>query len=257
MNNSDITILITVVIIIVIIILLNTNSIIDKKNNIENFENSGLPKITNKTVANNQNRNFSLNLLKYIFPKISQESQESQKLQKINIEQETIQSLQSVKQIQNNTNNTNDINDLNDTNIVSAEDKTAQVFLPNSSNIETQKDNILNNPISLCTNTSLNNTNKNAYSYLIDIEKIPDKKFLMCNKYDEQNNDNDDITDIYRKSQVFIKTYMEDPVLRGNNLDEYEHYSPLFKTGYISLGKEFDNPKPNNFVFQSSAIFNR
>lgn len=79
----------------------------------------------------------------------------------------------------------------------------------------------------------------------------------------EQNctNINDDydlnITELYRKKQIYIKSYLEDQTVRGYNLDSYADTAPLLNTGLIKLDKEVNFPKPNGYIFESSPVYKR
>ena len=116
---------------------------------------------------------------------------------------------------------------------------------------------------------------KKAYGYMAKNMKGVDVNFPSCGKYEkdfigenldqlnqptEPNKINDpeiDITEHYRQNQNFVKTYLEDPILRAYNLTSYDNYSPLFTSGKISLDKDISNPKPTGYIFQNSPIFNR
>ena len=116
-----------------------------------------------------------------------------------------------------------------------------------------------------CQNKSLDDMRKDTYGYMIaNSKKINDIKFPTCSNYErnligDNTNDTDeiDLVDLYRQNQVFVKAYLEDPVVRGYNMDAYGGYSPLFKSGKISLEKEVINPKPNGYIFKSSVAYDR
>jgi hypothetical protein len=120
-------------------------------------------------------------------------------------------------------------------------------------------------PKEKCGNQSLNNLKDDAYGYMAFNSKgINDYNFPLCSNYernligDNSNETNDiNITELYRKSQTFIKAYLEDPVVRGYNMDTYESYSPLFTSGKIPINKEVNVPKPNGYIFQNSPAYER
>lgn len=116
----------------------------------------------------------------------------------------------------------------------------------------------------ICGNTSLNDMRINAYGKMTRNSKyINDIKFPICDNTernligDNINDEDIDITEIYRDQQVFVKTYLEDPIVRAYNLDTYESYSPLFKSGNIPLDNEFKNPKPSGFIFTNNPAYER
>ena len=116
-----------------------------------------------------------------------------------------------------------------------------------------------------CGNKSLNDAQKNAYGYMAsNMKGIAEVSFPSCGKYEKdligENLDqiNDvDITQLYREEQTFVKAYLEDPVVRGYNLDSYGQYSPLFTSGKISTNKDVNNPKPSGYIFPNSVAFDR
>ena len=83
----------------------------------------------------------------------------------------------------------------------------------------------------------------------------------LCGMDDKINDINDnydvDLTNMYRQKQIYIKSYLEDPIVRGYNLDSYDNLSPLEKTGLINLEKEVKYPKPNGYIFKTSPAFKR
>lgn len=113
-----------------------------------------------------------------------------------------------------------------------------------------------------CPNRSLDDLNREIYGYMADNSKtVNDYKFPMCSKYEKDivasNDDDVDITTLFRQNQVFVRAFLEDPVLRAGNLNSYGNYSPIFEIGKISLKKDVINPKPSGFIFENSAVFNR
>lgn len=93
-------------------------------------------------------------------------------------------------------------------------------------------------------------------------KKINNTNFPICDADDIYNtNINDDydinITDLYRQKQMYVKSYLEDPIVRGYNVDGYEGSSPLSNTGLIKLEKEQLYPKPNGYIFKSSPAYKR
>lgn len=88
--------------------------------------------------------------------------------------------------------------------------------------------------------------------------KINNVKFPICDNDCNINDDYDtDITELYRQKQIYAKSYMEDPVVRGYNVESYGGFSPLANTGLIKLEKEVKYPKPNGYIFKNSPAYNR
>jgi hypothetical protein len=118
---------------------------------------------------------------------------------------------------------------------------------------------------SKCANQSINNMQRDAFGYMAsNLKGVAEVKFPSCNKYESNLIGNEidevnevDITQLYRENQTFVKAYLEDPVVRGYNLDSYGGYSPLFTTGKISIEKDVNNPKPKGYIFQNSPAYNR
>lgn len=91
-------------------------------------------------------------------------------------------------------------------------------------------------------------------------EKINNIKFPICDENDDKiNNDYDiDITELYRKQQLYVKSYLEDPIVRGYNLDSYENVAGLSSnTGLIKLDDKKINPKPMGYIFKTSPAYHR
>ena len=71
------------------------------------------------------------------------------------------------------------------------------------------------------------------------------------------NDDNFENPVKYRNFQTFVKSHLEDPVLRGGNIGDYSEVSPIFQSGNISLIKDTKYPEPEGFVFNTSSVANR
>jgi len=113
-----------------------------------------------------------------------------------------------------------------------------------------------------CGNKSLDKQRMDAYKYMTKNSKgINDYKHPTCNLPDYVNilNDEyeDDIMEIYRNNQHFLRSYLEDPVVRGYNVNDYDSSSALDGIGKIPLGRDFENPKPNGYVFNTSPAFEK
>lgn len=150
----------------------------------------------------------------------------------------------------------------------------------NSTTLPKTKKNILEETSNnKCNNKSLNDAQKNAYQYMAkNMNNVKSVNFPSCEKYERDfigenldqlyqnqqecqlnqlNDPDEDITQFYRENQTFVKSYLEDPILRGSNLTNYDNYSPLFTSGKIPLDKDIINPKPSGYIFPNSPIFDK
>ena len=75
----------------------------------------------------------------------------------------------------------------------------------------------------------------------------------VTNAMSEDNYDTN-ITDMYENEQKFVKSYLEDPSVRGYNLSSYDNCSPMFTTGNISIKKDVEYPKPSGYIFKGSSV---
>ena len=130
----------------------------------------------------------------------------------------------------------------------------------NNTNNEITNSNIKQNE-NLCKNKSLVQQRSDAYTYMKN-NSVGVDNFPICNqnKSDPDNITNSldeiDIADIYRKNQVFIKSYLEDPIVRGGNIGEFEEYAGLSDIGLLSLENK-SHPKPSHYIFNTSPVFSR
>jgi len=126
-----------------------------------------------------------------------------------------------------------------------------------NNNIATPTNNVVLTPT--CKNASLDHQRTDAYQYLI---KNKEDSHLQACDNDHTDPDNitkvygfDELTEIYRKNQFYARTYLEDPVLRGGNVDKYNDYGKLDDIGMISLAKDVPNARPSDYIFASSSVF--
>lgn len=64
-------------------------------------------------------------------------------------------------------------------------------------------------------------------------------------KNNQENDDNLNIGDRYKITMV--KTYLEDPIMRGSNIYESEQYSKLLEIGNIQIDNKNTPPNPMHF----------
>lgn len=82
-------------------------------------------------------------------------------------------------------------------------------------------------------------------------------KSTLCPKPPEEhkNDDEYDILEYYKKNQVIVKSYLDDDLMLGSNIDDYENVSSLNDHGALHPEiKEFNYPKPNGYIFNNSSL---
>jgi hypothetical protein len=104
--------------------------------------------------------------------------------------------------------------------------------------------------------------NASKMKYDVKHEDTCHNKSLLEQKrneyYDIINGDNDsDPTDYHRQYEYHVKSYLEDPIMRGYNINEYNHNASLDQIGKIKLSKDYKNPKPSGYIFDSSPIYEK
>lgn len=109
-----------------------------------------------------------------------------------------------------------------------------------------------------CGNQSLIDKKNDAYGHMI--QNSADKNdhiFPDCGIKEKNNINGSEIEPLehYRKYQHFVKAYLEDPIMRSHNIDQYQDVSPLFNSGKIPLTDGFKNPKPMGYIFESSPTY--
>lgn len=110
-------------------------------------------------------------------------------------------------------------------------------------------------------NKSLLNNKINAYeSLIINSRGINNHKYPMCSTNDYENILSDDgsddhIVNEYKKYQQYVKTYLEDPIIRGSNVNDYDNLSNIENIGKINLSNGEIQPKPLGFVFSTSPAY--
>jgi len=120
-----------------------------------------------------------------------------------------------------------------------------------------------NEPKTVCKNASLDQQRIDAYKYLIQNgNKVGQTNLVNSCDVDHTDPDNitnsygwDDISQIYRRNEFYGRTYLEDPILRGGNIDNYNDYAKLTDIGLIPLNKDVPNPRPNDYIFSTSSVF--
>lgn len=126
--------------------------------------------------------------------------------------------------------------------------------------ISTQEAEIEKKP--MCNKSVLNNK-INAYGQLIQNSRgINEYTYPMCssNCYDNILSDDgseDYVVKEYKKYQQYVKTYLEDPIIRGANVNDYDNLSNIENIGRIDLSNGEIQPRPAGYIFQTSPAYNR
>ncbi len=63
-------------------------------------------------------------------------------------------------------------------------------------------------------------------------------------KKNQTEEDNIDIAKHYKSKIQIVKSYLEDPIMRGSNIYESEQYSKLLEIGNIQIDNKQDKPNP-------------
>jgi hypothetical protein len=112
-------------------------------------------------------------------------------------------------------------------------------------------------------NNSLSNQKVNAYGHMfINSRGINEHNYPMCNDNSYVDPTCDDITDDYvvnqyRQYQQFVQGNLEDPILRGYNVNDYDDNVSVIGIGKIDLKNGEDQPKPEGYIFPTSPAYNR
>jgi hypothetical protein len=83
-----------------------------------------------------------------------------------------------------------------------------------------------------------------------DIDKYFDKIRTDNDKIIKQNQaeeDNIDIAEHYKSKITVVKSYLEDPIMRGSNIYESEQYSKLLEIGNIKIDEKITPPNPMHY----------
>ena len=107
----------------------------------------------------------------------------------------------------------------------------------------------------ICRNKSLDKQRIDAYGHLT---QNSNRKYSMCNNDDNPINDEEiDINEYYRKFTKYVRPHLEDPVLRGYNVDEFGNVATLDQIGKIQLDDGPTNPKPSGYIFETSTAYKK
>jgi hypothetical protein len=143
----------------------------------------------------------------------------------------------------------------------------ANIVVPNNTNIDNldikQLKNIVKdqqeviNKQSTMINTYIEKTEKQKAKYNTNVvkpnedidayfksEREENDKVVKLNQIEE---DNKDIDKYYKSKIEIVKTYLEDPLMRGSNIYESEQFSKLLEIGNIQLDNKITPPHPARF----------
>ncbi len=98
-----------------------------------------------------------------------------------------------------------------------------------------------------------------AYKYMIENDLYTKKEYDESNRkfINDNRNINEDDFDPniwYKKFQVKVPTYLEDPETRGYNLNSFGNFGNINSVGKISLTDNYyKNPRPSGTLFNNSV----
>lgn len=110
-------------------------------------------------------------------------------------------------------------------------------------------------------NASIHASKLNAYGKMFDnSENINNFTYPICDNklytdilYDTRSSDN--VVDDYRNLQQYVKSYLEDPIMRGYNVNDYDDSATLLNIGKINITNGEKQPKAVGFVFDTSPAY--
>ena len=102
------------------------------------------------------------------------------------------------------------------------------------------------------------NTKKRFNTHVVKPHEDIDKYFNTIRdetdeiiKKNQTHEDNIDIAEQYKNKIKIVKSYLEDPIMRGSNIYESEQYSKLLEIGNIKID---DSVKPPNPMYHSKSL---
>lgn len=85
-----------------------------------------------------------------------------------------------------------------------------------------------------------------TYKYLIKNQTfIPDDSDLM---------EHADPAEVFKKHQKFVKSYIDDPIMRGSNINDFNDSAGIYNIGNYDLNKSSSEPQPTGYIFNDSPI---
>ena len=92
---------------------------------------------------------------------------------------------------------------------------------------------------------------QNIKEAMLNIKKPNTILYDIDTQLDEKENNGDIVEfkdDNFNFKINIVKTYLEDPLMRGSNVFDSEQYSRLFDIGEIKLDNNSKIPKPTHFI---------
>ena len=92
-------------------------------------------------------------------------------------------------------------------------------------------------------NTNVVKPDENIDKYFDKIRNETDEVI----KKNQTEEDNIDLAEHYKNKIQIVKSYLEDPIMRGSNIYESEQYSKLLEIGNIKIDEAEKPPKPMHY----------
>jgi len=92
-------------------------------------------------------------------------------------------------------------------------------------------------------NTNVVKPDENIDKYFDKIRNETDEVI----KKNQTQEDNIDVAEHYKSKIEIVKSYLEDPIMRGSNIYESEQYSKLLEIGNIKIDEAINPPNPMNY----------
>ena len=92
-------------------------------------------------------------------------------------------------------------------------------------------------------NTNIVKPNEDIDKYFQKIRTDTDSVI----KKNQTEEDNIDIAQHYKSKIQIVKSYLEDPIMRGSNIYESEQYSKLLEIGNIKIDEKITPPNPMHY----------
>ena len=120
----------------------------------------------------------------------------------------------------------------------------------------------MQNKLQQTCNKSLLTNKINAYGQMIwNSRGINEFNYPMCSDCCDNilsdDRSEDCVVKDYKKYQQYVKTYLEDPIIRGANVNDYDNLSDLSNIGKINLSNGEQQPRPAGYIFKTSPAYER
>ncbi len=135
------------------------------------------------------------------------------------------------------------------TNVDNLDVKQLKTILSQQNDIINKQNEVINKYVETTENNK-KRFNTNIVKPNEDIDKYFDKIRTDNDKIIKQNQaeeDNIDIAEHYKSKITVVKSYLEDPIMRGSNIYESEQYSKLLEIGNIKIDEKITPPNPMHY----------